>query len=91
MYIYVYVYTCIFCWTVFSQEILCKLIGTTQTTCVFLSSFSILLREGVNKKKREKSGQADRLGGGGGVTSLQPDRFYFVKILARFVHYKMAK
>ena len=26
-----------------SQEILCKLIGATQTTCVFLSSFSILL------------------------------------------------
>ena len=44
-----------------------------------------------SKKKREKSGQADRFGGGGGVTSLQPDRFYFVKILAYFVHYKMAK
>ena len=26
-----------------SQEILCKLIGTTQTTCVFFSSFSTLL------------------------------------------------
>ena len=27
----------------FVQEIVCKLIGATQTTCVFLSSFSILL------------------------------------------------
>ena len=43
----------------------------------------------ASKKKREKSGQADRLGGG--VTPLQPDRFYFVKILTHFVLYKMAK
>ena len=43
-----------------------------------------------SKKKREKSGQADRFGGGG-VTSIQPDRFYFLKILAHFVHYKMEK
>ena len=41
------------------------------------------------KKKREKNGQADRLGGG--VTPLQPDRFYFVKILTHFILYKMAK
>ena len=33
------------------------------------------LREGV-KKKKGKSGQADRFGGGGGFTSPQPDRFY---------------
>ena len=26
-----------------SQEIMCKLVGTSQATCVFLSSFSILL------------------------------------------------
>ena len=30
-------------------------------------------------------------GGGGGVTPLQPDRFYFVKILTHFILYKMAK
>ena len=44
--------------------------------------------KGRHKKNREKSGQADRLGG---VTPLQPDRFYFVKILTHFVLYKMAK
>ena len=42
----------------------------------------------ASKKKRGKSGQADRLGGG---PPLQPDRFYFVKILTHFVLYKMAK
>ena len=46
------------------------------------------LREGV-KKKLLKSSQADRLRGG--VTPLQPDRFYFVKILTHFILYKMAK
>ena len=45
--------------------------------------------KGSNKKKREKSGQAARLGGG--VTPLQPDSFYFVKILTHFIPYKMAK
>ena len=40
-------------------------------------STQLELREGV-KKKREKSGQADRFGGGG-VTPLQPDRFYLWK------------
>ena len=30
-------------------------------------------------------------GGGGGPPPLQPDRFYLVKILTHFVHYKMAK
>ena len=44
------------------------------------------------KKKREKSSQANRLGGGGGgPPPLQPDRFYFVKILTHFILYKMAK
>ena len=46
------------------------------------------LAKGRRKKKREKSGQADRLGGG---HPLQPDRFYFLKILTHFVLYKMAK
>ena len=38
------------------------------------------LAKGRRKKKREKSGHP-----------LQPDRFYFVKILTHFVLYKMAK
>ena len=44
--------------------------------------------KGRRQKNTGKSGQADRFGG---VTPLQPDRFYFVKILTHFVHYKMAK
>ena len=50
--------------------------------------FIIGLRE-VIKKKLLKSGQADRLGGGGHPP--HPDCFYFVKILTHFVLYKMAK
>ena len=57
-----------------------------------LQCFTFIGGKGSNqKKKREKSGQAARLGGGGGGNPLQPDRFYFVKILTHFVLYKMAK
>ena len=45
------------------------------------------LREVIKKN----SYKAVRLTAWGGVTPLQPDRFYFVKILTHFTLYKMAK
>ena len=49
-----------------------------------------LIREGL-KKKLWKGGQADRFGGGGGVTSPQPDHFYLWKFWPIFLLYKTAK
>ena len=65
--------------------------GATLPMTIKPGERQVSIKGSNKKKKREKSGQAARFGGEGGVTSLQPDRFYFVKILAHFVHYKMAK
>ena len=74
-----------------------KIFETVKKALSYLTAVNpIEVREGV-KKKLLKSGQAfkpilpifaDRLGGG--HPPLQPDRFYFVKILTHFVLYKMA-
>ena len=62
--------------------------NTFITSTGVMGILSLLNKGRRQKKKRGKNGQADRLGG---VTPLQPDRFYFVKILTHFTLYKMAK
>ena len=49
------------------------------------------IKGSIQKKNVFKAVRLTAWGGGGGVTPLQPDRFYFVKILTPFVLYKMAK
>ena len=58
--------------------------------CVTCKIYLSNLLRGIIKKKREKAVRLTAWGGGG-VTPLQPDRFYFVKILTHFVLYKKAK